>query len=615
MRVYGICEVDVRLVSHAGRFYVCEPPPCVGGQSEVWPAVGDDGARYALKLPLATSREAWLPDELAVVRRLRVDRPELVDVMVPVVDDGEWEGRPFLVMPWRDHRLDHWIRGRGLEDRLAVAAALARAVSRLAREPGPVVVHRDIKPMNAFVVEERGSPRVELSDFGAAGWRERLAARTLTGTHTPGFAPVDQILPRSLDQLDPSWDVYAVAATVYFVLTEQSLQGVQGVQLAYGALTAAGRSLQQPAAGRDAVQSSPRALRELVRLDEIEPVNPVDRKVLREQLARWVRPTVAYDLAERIVAILRPALDPDPVRRDRTAARLTSELEALARSPTPPPTQRRGRRGSPVHWVALVLAAGAASGPPPAGFRYDAIPVEPASAWLGSTLETWAREDDEGRRLVQVTRPFALGRHEVTQRLWTSVMGENPVEARHVEVGGVTSPCADYDGVSLVGPERPVVCVSWCDATRFANALSKSDGLPPAYRWEPDTERGCSVAWSSGSAGWRLPTEAEWALAARAGGRHDVISGSLHVEADRACQELPRFGNVADGTNFERFADLQPSGGFATVHLSGRRGLALSAAAQDPSKSPMNTRSPSSSPGSALADSRRSRITGSSLAS
>ena len=104
--------------------------------------------------------------------------------------------------------------------------------------------------------------------------------------------------------------------------------------------------------------------------------------------------------------------------------------------------------------------------------------------------ENW-READELQHTVTVS-DFYIGTHEVTQAEYQSVTGKNPSENR--------------------GAKLPVETVSWFDAVRFCNAKSKQDGLTPAY-----TIDGENVTWNRSANGWRLPTEAEWEYAARAG--------------------------------------------------------------------------------------------------
>jgi formylglycine-generating enzyme required for sulfatase activity len=123
------------------------------------------------------------------------------------------------------------------------------------------------------------------------------------------------------------------------------------------------------------------------------------------------------------------------------------------------------------------------------------VRIEPGEFMMGSSdADKDAQGDEKPLHRVRITRPFYLGKHEVTQAEYKSVMGENPS--------------------SFKGSDRnPVEQVFWLDAARFCNQLSEREGLKPFYEISGEAVK--VPDWNG--PGYRLPTEAEWEYACRAG--------------------------------------------------------------------------------------------------
>jgi formylglycine-generating enzyme required for sulfatase activity len=130
------------------------------------------------------------------------------------------------------------------------------------------------------------------------------------------------------------------------------------------------------------------------------------------------------------------------------------------------------------------------------------VRLSPGHFEMGSPPREPGRFDTEVLHPVTLQKSLILASTEVTQAQYEAVMGTNPSK---------TSTC---------GPDCPVDRVTWMEAVEFCNRLSIWEGVAPAY-----TIGGQEVAWDGKSPGYRLPTEAEWEYAARAGLKH-VYAGS-----------------------------------------------------------------------------------------
>ena len=118
-----------------------------------------------------------------------------------------------------------------------------------------------------------------------------------------------------------------------------------------------------------------------------------------------------------------------------------------------------------------------------AGVTMEVVLIPAGEFMMGSPKSEASRRSDEGpRHRVRITRAFYMGKHEVTQAQYVRLMGKNPSRFK--------------------GPTNPVEMASWNDAVDFCRKLSQRTGRKA-----------------------RLPTEAEWEYACRAGTTTRYCSG------------------------------------------------------------------------------------------
>jgi formylglycine-generating enzyme len=133
--------------------------------------------------------------------------------------------------------------------------------------------------------------------------------------------------------------------------------------------------------------------------------------------------------------------------------------------------------------------------PPPKNFTNSIgmkfVWIPPGTFLMGSPKDEIGREDDEAQHKVTLTKGFCMGAHLVTQEQWQSVMGSNP---------------SHFKGEK----DLPVEQVSWEDCQEFIKKLRERDKKP-----------------------YRLPTEAEWEYACRAGTTTPFYFGAT-ISTDQA---------------------------------------------------------------------------------
>jgi formylglycine-generating enzyme required for sulfatase activity/tetratricopeptide (TPR) repeat protein len=429
-----------------------------------------------------------------------LQHPAIIGVLDCNYADPERRARPYIVMPYfpglslYDYLEEHGSLSLG--DLLAIARSVAEAMAA-AHEHG--ILHRDLKPDNILV--RPPSPR--------GGEESRVRGPSLTsprggeGSGVRGWEVkvIDFGLAMRRDTIETSMEVQSagtttmaesVAGTLRYSPPEQLRMVIGGKRVAVGTYSdvyAFGKTCCQALFGttqptRGDWRGVPDALADILEACIIESVVHRQREFRPVvEALRQVDPAVPQPVPARpereqkLAALLRTILDRShgkltaqdtvevndwvrrhqvPRERAESIIRVVREEWQRERSTTP--------RAGDLFTITL-----------PGGRELKLAYIPAGSFLMGSAPGEWLRDIEDGpQHRVNLSLSFYLGIYPVTQAEWQAIMGTNPSR--------------------FAGDDRPVEQVSWDDSQEFCRKLSKLIGRT-----------------------FRLPTEAEWEYACRAG--------------------------------------------------------------------------------------------------
>ena len=590
-----------------------------GGMGEVWQALDTelDNLPVAIKvLPVVLARNAHsikaLKREAAVA--LKLTHPNICRLHT-FHSDGDVK---FLVMEYIDgHTLEELLdekpdRRMTLAELLPIATQIAAALD-YAHGLKPPVLHRDIKPSNIMVTREGAA---KLLDFGIAREMKDSVTR-VTGRETSGtllYMSPEQFQGRTPT---PASDIYSLAATLYECLGGHPpfYQGSIGHQLLYmepatlkgvpaavNAAVLAGlakvpnerpaqasmfvnrlRTLDEPATRPAAAPprsveppappSPPRAERPReLKSGSAPPATPARPAAAPPSIHAAAPPPAGRKSGSGVrglvvllvfaicggIVYLVVSQGTQPVEPPRpppaTAPAPAPAPVAHATTPKPEPARAAGTspRGSATVYTAWPFNAqearrrqeetARALGLPVTrtldlggGVQMELVLIPAGEFMMGSPASEAQRDADEGpRRTVRISRPFYLARTEVTQGQWKAVMGSS------------------NNPSSFKGDNLPVERISWHDAQEFCRKLSAKAGVTV-----------------------RLPTEAEWEYACRAGTATRFSFGDLSERAtsratSRRAGTTTRFSFGDSDSNLGNYAWYAGNSG-GTTHPVGQK--------------------------------------------
>ncbi len=424
--------------------------------------------------------------------------------VVRVRDFFEANGTAYIVMDYEDGEpLSQLLQREKTLSEEQVRRLLDDVLPALEAVHGLGYLHRDLKPANLY---RRSDGRTILIDFGAARQALGRRSKSVTSVFSPGYSPIEQYLVDGKGY-GPWTDIYAVGSVLYHCVT-----GSAPIEAPARVLDDPLRPAEEVAAGK----YSPALLR------------AIDR-------AMAVRPEKRFQSTLQMRAALESPLEVEERTIKMEKPRLVITEQLARQQPTPVQTRRPSWLWGAGGLVAVaVLAGGIAFWLKPASLPEESSPPRPDSPVTrpppGPQIGQSYTEPETGMEFAWIPAGcFTMGSpeaekdrgpneapHEVCPRgFW---MGKHEVTNAQYQRFDATHDSGTHETHPLNAPAQPVVRISWREAAGYADWLSGKTGLR-----------------------FRLPTEAEWEYAARAG---ETTSRYWRDDPKQACN----YANIYDET-------------------------------------------------------------------
>ncbi len=439
--------------------------------------------------------------------------------IVRVLNVFEANNTAYIVMEYEAGRSLMALVRQGIQYSEPAALELAAALmSGLEQVHDAGFVHRDVKPGNILVSES--SPPV-LIDFGSARFAMSGKTQLLTAVVSPGYAPYEQYEGTG-DRQGPWTDIYGLGATLY-VLASGGKRPVDAI----GRGNARLQGQDDPYVSAAAVGRRRYSARFLRAIDAALAFSGEDRP---QSVAEWRALFPGLDAPRAAMAGALPRVAPGARWASRLAARIRAAFARDAsldeRRPTPIVTERLSIRS---HVPVGARTPGTVFRDPlAAGGEGPEMIVVPGGAFEMGDASGAGTASERPMHPVNLAEPFAIGVAPVT-------FDDYDPFAR---LTGRALP----DDHGWGRADRPAVNVSWRDARAYVDWLVEQTGI--AYR---------------------LPSEAEWEYAARAGTRTRYWWGDEVGEAQACCDGC---GSPWDGQQSSPIGSF-PANAFGLVDTLG----------------------------------------------